>query len=53
MNDTVANDVTLPSLVHGLKDLHFENKTTTLNMKDTKNNYELSDHPLTQETYST
>lgn len=36
MNDTVANDVTLPSLVHGLKDLHFENKTTTLNMKDHK-----------------
>ena len=36
MNDTVANDVTLPSLVHGLKGLHFENKTTTLNMKDHK-----------------
>lgn len=52
MNDTVANDVTLPSLVHGLKDLHFENKNDYPQYeRPQKNNYELSDHPLTQETY--
>ena len=26
MNDTVANDVTLPSLVHALKGLNFKNE---------------------------
>lgn len=52
MNDTVANDVTLPSLVHGLKDLHFENKNDYPQYeRPQKNNYELSDQPLTQETY--
>ncbi|WP_260832860.1 alpha-keto acid decarboxylase family protein [Staphylococcus capitis] len=52
MNDTVANDVTLPSLVHGLKDLYFENKNDYPQYeRPQKNNYELSDHPLTQETY--
>ncbi|WP_049399538.1 alpha-keto acid decarboxylase family protein [Staphylococcus capitis] len=52
MNNTVANDVTLPSLVHGLKDLHFENKNDYPQYeRPQKNNYELSDHPLTQETY--
>ena len=52
MNDTVANDVTLPSLVHGLKDLHFENKNDYPQYeRPQKNNYELSDQPLIQETY--
>ncbi|HBO2457178.1 TPA: alpha-keto acid decarboxylase family protein, partial [Pseudomonas aeruginosa] len=52
MNDTVANDVTLPSLIHGLKDLHFENKNDYPQYeRPQKNNYELSDQPLTQETY--
>lgn len=52
MNDTVANDVTLPSLVHGLKDLHFENKNDYPQYeRPQKNNYKLSDQPLTQETY--
>lgn len=52
MNDTVANDVTLPSLVHGLKDLHFENKNDYPQYeRPQKHNYELSDQPLTQETY--
>ncbi|QJE26000.1 alpha-keto acid decarboxylase family protein [Staphylococcus caprae] len=52
MNDTVANDVTLPSLVHALKGLNFKNENDYPQYERPKaHNYELNNQPLTQETY--
>ncbi|MFW3591455.1 alpha-keto acid decarboxylase family protein [Staphylococcus caprae] len=52
MNDTVANDVTLPNLVHALKGLNFKNENDYPQYERPQaHNYELNDQPLTQETY--
>ncbi|MEJ7174583.1 alpha-keto acid decarboxylase family protein [Staphylococcus caprae] len=52
MNDTVANDVTLPSLVHALKGLNFKNENDYPQYERPQaHNYELNNQPLTQETY--
>ncbi|MFW3612497.1 alpha-keto acid decarboxylase family protein [Staphylococcus caprae] len=52
MNDTVASDVTLPSLVHALKGLNFKNENDYPQYERPQaHNYELNNQPLTQETY--